>query len=230
MQGAENKEMWRNRGRKQSWVWNWVRKGWLRSRVQEVLGPTGGITHPPSGVSEDQPCPQQVAQVGIAVMTLLSASSSVSLSPVLYPTSLILHTERAVAVLPHDGKTVKKALQARSTLTGRDLAPFLLSQDPFFPPGWERSGWRPGIRKPGHLPSFQDPLVNNRRLLLSQNHFKGSRAPEPCSPRTSSVGAAYRSWVRTWDQHSFLLPKEQQNSWRSGQELQSIHWGKWTWE
>lgn len=90
MQGAEHKEMWWNRGRKWSWVWNWVRKGWLLSRVQKVLAPgswTGGKTHPPPGVSEDQPCPQQVAQVGIAGMTLPSASSSASLSPALYPHS-----------------------------------------------------------------------------------------------------------------------------------------------
>lgn len=90
---------------------------------------TGGTTHPFSGASEDQPCPQQEAQVGMAVMTLLAASSSVSLSPVLHPTSLILHRERALAVLLHDGKTVQKALQARLTLTGRDWAPFLLSQE-----------------------------------------------------------------------------------------------------
>lgn len=156
---------------------------------------TGGTTHPFSGASEDQPCPQQEAQVGMAVMTLLAASSSVSLSPVLHPTSLILHRERALAVLLHDGKTVQKALQARLTLTGRDWAPFLLSQE--ITPGWESSGWRPGIRKPAHPPGFQGPLVNNRRLFLSQKHSKGSRVPEPCSPRTSSVGAACRSRVRT---------------------------------
>lgn len=79
-----------------------MRKGWLLSRVQEVVAPgsyTGGTAQPLPGVSEDQPCPQQVAQVGTAVMTLLSACSSVSLSPALYLTSLILHRERAVAVL-----------------------------------------------------------------------------------------------------------------------------------
>lgn len=140
---------------------------------------TGGTTHPLSGASEDQPCPWQVAQVGIAVMTLLSASSSASLSPVLYPTSLILHRERAVAVLPHEGKTAKKALQPRSTLTGRDWAPFLLSQDPFSLLGWESSGWRQEIRKPAHPPGFQVPLVNNRRLFLSQNTSKAAELLSP---------------------------------------------------
>lgn len=227
MQGAEHNEMWWNRGRKRSWVWNWVRKGWLLSRVQKVLGPEQEEKLTPhQGFLRTNPAHSRWLRWALqGLHSPQPVPVSVCHLPYIH-TALVLHRERAVAVLPHHGKTVKKALQTRSTLTGRDWTPFLLRQDPFFPPGWESSGRRPGIRKPAHLPAFQVPLVNNRGLFLSQNHFKGSRAPEPCSPMASSVGAAYRSWVRTCRQlpvRKVILDIEQaKNQYKTIKSCQAI--------
>lgn len=110
-----------------------MRKGWLLSRAQEVVAPvyyTGETTQTPTGVSEDQPNPPQVDQVGIAVTTLCSQPGPISFCHLSYiPSSPFPPREGAAAVLPRAGKTVRKALQPRSILTGKKGAPFLLSQD-----------------------------------------------------------------------------------------------------
>lgn len=213
MQGVEHKEMWWNREEAKLCT----KLGEKRmASLKDSGNPgsyTGGTTHPFSGASEDWPSLQQVAQVGMAVMTLLAASSSVSLSPVLYPTSLILHRGGSAAVLSHEGKTVQKALQARFTLTGRDWAPFLLSQDPFFPPGWESSVWRQGIRKPAHPPGFQVPLVNNRRLFLSQTTSKAAELLSPVVPGAAVlVLPAEAEWGPEKHTH-FYFPRRGKTLW-----------------
>lgn len=74
---------------------------------------------------------------------------------------------------------------------------------------------------------FQVPLVGDRRLLLSQMQFKGSIAPESCSPRTGSVGVEWGPETLTLS----CFPRRGKTLWEaSGRELQSIHWSNWPWE
>lgn len=89
--------------------------------------------------------------------------------------------------------TVRKTLQRTSIPTGKDQAPFLLSQDACsLQVGKALAENQKSGNECASL-GFQVRLVSDGRLLLSQIQFKGSRAPKPHGPSTGSVGGAYSS-------------------------------------
>lgn len=228
MQGAELKEICQSGGRAGSWVWNWVRKGWLLSVAQEALAPvsyTGGTTQTPTGVSKDQPNPPGGSGGYCSDDTVLSQLQYYfATCPISHPPCPCSHPEKGLWQCSHVmGRQPEKPFNPGPSSPGKTGHHFCSSKMPCSLQGGKALA---GDRKSGNdctSLGFQVLLVGDRRLLLSQMQFKGSIAPESCSPRTGSVGGAYRSWVRTWDPHSVLLSKEGQHSLRSKWQRATIH-------
>lgn len=205
----------------------WLRKRWLLCPTQEEQPKL------PQGFLRTNPTPQ-VAQVGIAVMTLCSASSNIILLPVLYPIPPVpVPTQRkGCGSAPMWWEDNQKSPSTQVHPHRERLG--TISAHPRCPaPSRVEKLWLETVSQETTAPAWVFKCfwwVTGDYCCLKCN----SKEALLLSPVVLGLAVLVVPTEVEWGPETLTLscfPRRGNTLWEaSGRELQSIHWSNWPWE